>query len=495
MKSVTLSSPEDKNTVRKAVPTSKIFTAGVARLHVASPDPSKWTYSQIWGAAVLCIDKTKNNSFFIRMVDIQNGSGVIWEQELYEGFNYVKDAAYFHSFETDDCLNALEFVDEGEADVFYKKVQNRESLASSDIFRHKKTPSLSNSTNKRKSKIDKNHIGMPADFRHVGHIGYTPGKGFSVQNNNPEMGGIFEQLRELGISAEEISENQEFIQEFLQQNGNNKPSPQVNAPLPPTPSSTVNTNAPVVPTSPVPPPPPPFPTSGRKKAPPPPPPPGRYHSQQPPPPPPPPRRPNNASNGPLPPPPPARQTVAGPPVPNRNNNNRPIPPVPPMMNQNYHSAPMGAPPPPPPPPPPAFSMGDGAPPPPPPPPPPPSSFGAPPNAPPPPPPPALGAPAAPSNLPPVSDERSNLMASIRAAGGFGTLKQSGKLRKADTTPPPAHTISNGSHSAATAVGAGATAGAGAAAGGNLASSLADVLKQRKQAMQSDDEDDEDDEWE
>ncbi|OAD07496.1 hypothetical protein MUCCIDRAFT_123792, partial [Mucor lusitanicus CBS 277.49] len=104
----------------------KIFTAGVARLHVASPDPSKWTYSQVWGAAVFCIDKTKNNSFFIRLVDIQNGSGVIWEQELYEGFNYVKDASYFHSFETDDCLTALEFVDEGEADAFYKKVQGRD---------------------------------------------------------------------------------------------------------------------------------------------------------------------------------------------------------------------------------------------------------------------------------------------------------------------------------------------------------------------------------
>ncbi|OBZ80436.1 hypothetical protein A0J61_11515 [Choanephora cucurbitarum] len=88
----------------------------------------------------------------------------------------------------------------------------------------------------------------------------------------------------------------------------------------------------------------------------------------------------------------------------------------------------------------------------------------------------------PSNLPLVDDGRSNLMASIRAAGGFGTLKQSGKLKKADTIHD---------RSATTTL----AAGAAGAAGGTLASSLADVLKQRKQAIHSDDEDDDDDEWE
>ncbi|KAL9558132.1 hypothetical protein MBANPS3_001038 [Mucor bainieri] len=461
MKSVTLSSADDKNLVRKAVPTSKIFTAGVARLHVASPDPSKWTYSQVWGAAVFCIDKAKNNSFFIRLVDIQNGSGVIWEQELYEGFNYIKDASYFHSFETDDCLTALEFVDEGEADAFYKKVQGRDSLtakatmasAASSTFGHRKTPSFSNTlNNKRKSKIDKNHIGMPADFRHVGHIGYTPGKGFSVQNNDPEWSGIFDQLKELGISADEINDNQEFIQDFLQQNGTTLPS----SPPP------VQQQPPSVVTAP-----PPIQTS-RKKAPPPPPPPGRHHN---PPPPPPPRRSNNNhSSPPPPPPPPARHP--GPPVPNRG---RPVPAPPPIPSMGNGSFAPPAPPPPP--------MG-GAPPPPPPPPPMSNGIGAP--AAPPPPPPPMGAPPAPVAA--GGDGRSNLMASIRAAGGFGTLKSSGKLREAETSAPPTPSMANQAAGAAT----GAAAGA---AGGSLASSLADVLKQRQQAMQSDDEDDDDDEWE
>lgn len=97
----------------------------------------------------------------------------------------------------------------------------------------------------------------------------------------------------------------------------------------------------------------------------------------------------------------------------------------------------------------------------------------------------MGVPPAPAA---GGDGRSNLMASIRAAGGFGTLKSSGKLREAETSAPPTPSMATQAAGAAT----GAAAGA---AGGSLASSLADVLKQRQQAMQSDDEDDDDDEWE
>ncbi|KAG1177189.1 hypothetical protein G6F71_002768 [Rhizopus microsporus] len=520
MKSTTLSSPEDKNIVRKALPTSKIFTAAVARLYVANPDPSQWSYSRVWGAAAFCIDKAKNNSFFIRIIDLEREAGVIWEQELYEGFEYVQDAPFFHTFETDDCLTGLEFVSEEEAETFYKKVQNRQSLYSKVNDQKENTEGLFGlKKDKRKSKIDKNHIGMPADFRHLSHIGYTPGKGFSVQNNDPELNGILSQLQALGISAEEINENQEFIQEFLQQNNQQQQQQQQHASPAPSPIQ-------------------------RKKAPPPPPPPGRLHGA--PPPPPPPRRPTNvnSSNGhPVsspPPPPPSRSPVppppsrgrpAPPPPPVRNNANSTIPP-PPMRPHMAPPAPPSVPAPPPPPPvsntprsgvpPPTPKSSIPVPPPPPghvpapppmpknnipvPPPPPPSgNVPAPPpmpknnipvppppsgNAPVPPPMPGNAPPTAPIPVPAGSDGRSDLMASIRAAGGFGNLKSSGKLKKAATNErspilPTATTT-------ATAAATGAAAGA---AGGDLASSLANVLKQRKQAMQSDDEDDDEDEWE
>ncbi|GAA5813172.1 hypothetical protein MFLAVUS_006646 [Mucor flavus] len=500
---ITLSSPEDKNTVRSAVQTSKIFTAAVARLHVASPDPSKWTYSQVWGAAVFCIDKAKNNSFFIRIVDIENNRGVIWEQELYQGFEYKKDAPFFHTFESDDCLTALEFVDVTEAETFYKKVQGRESLSSKSTngtFGHKNILSGINHNKKRSSKIDKNHIGMPADFRHVGHIGYTQGKGFSVQNNNPEKTGIIEQLRALGISADEISENQAFIDQFLQQNTATEPS-FTNAPSAPS----VSQFSPRLPQQSSSPPPPPV-FQSKKKTPPPPPPPGRHHTT--PPPPPPPRRPLKQQTQALPTTPVRNNPVQGPPVPSRI---RAVPPPPPGRN-NMVSPPMSSVPFPPPHSP--MGMGNAPPAPPAPPPamygsmapplapPPPPMGGVPPPPPPPPPPPMGGAPPAPpmngvpppppppSGIPPTVTQpgRTNLMESIRAAGGFGTLKQTGKLRKSDTADHSSPAIG----STATGVAAGAAA---SVAGGSLASSLADVLKQRQQAMQSDDEDDDDDEWE
>lgn len=113
---------------------------------------------------------------------------------------------------------------------------------------------------------------MPADFRHVGHIGYTQGKGFSVQNNDPEKTGIIEQLQALGISEDEISENQAFIDQFLQQNTATEPSSTSSPSAPPL--SQFSSRPPQKSSSPPPPPPPIF--QSKKKTPPPPPPPGNF---------------------------------------------------------------------------------------------------------------------------------------------------------------------------------------------------------------------------
>jgi Wiskott-Aldrich syndrome protein len=60
----------------------------------------------------------------------------------------------------------LEFADDGEATVFNKKIQDREALLKKELSTEKHSSSLFGAHKaKRKSKIDKNHIGMPADFR------------------------------------------------------------------------------------------------------------------------------------------------------------------------------------------------------------------------------------------------------------------------------------------------------------------------------------------
>ncbi|KAI7892832.1 uncharacterized protein EV154DRAFT_503701 [Mucor mucedo] len=395
-KSATLPRVEDKRIVRDALTSSNIFIAAVARLYIANNNT--WKYSGLWGAVAFCKDRNKNNAHYIRLIDMEDGKGVIWEQELYEGFQYVKDCAYFHTFETDDCLAGILFVHGGEADLFHEKLTSREA-------KHKKSD--------------------------VGRVSYIPGKGFTIDNNDPEILAILKELEKLDdFSAADIDQNQDFIQSFIQQYRNSKKE-----------ASTTNTNR----RAPPPPPPPPSRRSTRNNMPPPPIPPMKSRSPAGPPPPPLPNR------G-------LRQTPSipsfnthpsAPPPPPMKNNSPPAPPPPPMMN---------APPPPPPPP----------------------MMNAP--APPPPPPPNSNATASPKSSPipkpPAAPGggRSDLMAAIRSTGGFGSLKKGGTLKSTPSSSSRSPSaMSNSSNT-----------------NESMASSLAAVLQQRKTAMQSDDDDDDDD---
>jgi neural Wiskott-Aldrich syndrome protein len=58
------------------------------------------------------------------------GRGVIWDQEIYDTWSYNQDRTFFHTFETEDCLAGLSFVDEKEAKTFLKKMNDREKNAS-----------------------------------------------------------------------------------------------------------------------------------------------------------------------------------------------------------------------------------------------------------------------------------------------------------------------------------------------------------------------------
>ncbi|ORZ03164.1 hypothetical protein BCR43DRAFT_482849 [Syncephalastrum racemosum] len=433
MPSATLPSQTDKDRVRNALPTSKILTAAVARLFVAYPNPSRWSYTHLWGAAALCKDKNRKNSYFIRLVDIEDGQGILWEQELFKGFQLVRDAPFFYSFETDDCLAGLEFVEPSEADSFFKKLLYRETihlkgdeeekqrqqqqesaptppLVEHNTTKHTLAPFRSIRSSLRKRKVDKTAIGGPSAFKHREHVGFTPGKGFSVQEGHGDSSGIISQLQSMGVSADEISRNKGFIDRFLEDhNVKQQAAPPLRAGPPPRPPARR-------------PPPPPI---------------------GPPMTPPPPR----TSHPPVSPIQATTQQARPPPLPERHPS--PVRPV------AIHPAPAPAP---------AASPLTAAPPPPPPPPPPPRS--APPVA------------SSAAELAPVqaTDGRADLMASIRGTGGFGHLKQSGHLRKAEE--PVEEESAAASH----------------AVEGSIISSLADALKHRKAVMDSDEEEESDDEW-
>jgi hypothetical protein len=61
----------DKEIVKRFVPkqTNKIQAVAVARLYVAHPNRSKWTYTGLQGAIVLANDLV-GNTYWLKMVDI-----------------------------------------------------------------------------------------------------------------------------------------------------------------------------------------------------------------------------------------------------------------------------------------------------------------------------------------------------------------------------------------------------------------------------------------
>lgn len=95
-------STDDKNKIKAAIPNSsnKILTATIARVYYAYPDPKSWAYSGLQGALALAKDNTRNAHFF-RLVDLVGTRGVVWEHELYEGFEYYEDRPFFYSFPGD----------------------------------------------------------------------------------------------------------------------------------------------------------------------------------------------------------------------------------------------------------------------------------------------------------------------------------------------------------------------------------------------------------
>ncbi|TFY69247.1 hypothetical protein EVJ58_g537 [Rhodofomes roseus] len=118
----TLSSDE-KSKVKAAVPagSNKIHTAALARIYYAYPQPNEWSYAGLQGALAFVTDKSRN-ALYMKMVDLAGTRGIIWEHELYDGFEYYQDRPFFQSFPGDDCMIGIVFADEGEAKTFYKKV-------------------------------------------------------------------------------------------------------------------------------------------------------------------------------------------------------------------------------------------------------------------------------------------------------------------------------------------------------------------------------------
>ncbi|XP_057293238.1 actin nucleation-promoting factor WASL-like isoform X2 [Hydractinia symbiolongicarpus] len=331
------------------------------------PNQNHWQ-KKIVGVACFTKDNQKK-SYFIRIVDLSKRI-IVWEQELYNQFKYNAPRPHFHSFEADDCIAGLNFADANEAQHFkhvieeklrakqQRKNDRRQTMARRGTSsantqgnvlqpinnnvnqRASPSPTISPSSSsndlkkkggkvKKKTRLTKDDIGTPSDFRHVGHVGWDPKGGFDVDNIDPQWKKLFDTI---GVTAKQLQdeETSQFIYDFVESHGGiekatkelEKASPPTQAAPPPPPPPMHQRGIPR--TAPPPPPshlsgpptgrhggrppigaapkaPPPAPPSSRNVPPPPPP----TGAPAPPPPPPPP------TVGPVPPPPPPMNT--GPP--------------------------------------------------------------------------------------------------------------------------------------------------------------------------------------
>ncbi|RPB11109.1 hypothetical protein P167DRAFT_575692 [Morchella conica CCBAS932] len=205
---------DDKLVVKRAVPSpsNNIITVAVARLYVNYPNKHKWNFTGISGAVVLAEDMV-GHTFFFKIVDVTSNKGVIWDQELYEGFKYNHDRTFFHTFELEDCMAGFSFADEKEAAGFHKKVETREKYAKSKgrpagFSAHIPHPHLPHIG--RSDSISRNSPSPPAPKAQNG--GDVP---FSIDNPDPEFQALLKELMDMGITADQIKDNEDFIKSYI----------------------------------------------------------------------------------------------------------------------------------------------------------------------------------------------------------------------------------------------------------------------------------------
>eukprot|EP01088_Endostelium_zonatum_P019702 TRINITY_DN6943_c1_g1_i1.p1 TRINITY_DN6943_c1_g1~~TRINITY_DN6943_c1_g1_i1.p1 ORF type:complete len:360 (-),score=173.31 TRINITY_DN6943_c1_g1_i1:223-1302(-) len=92
--------------------------AHIVAVQVYTAQNNGWNYDK-WGGI-----NFSHDSGVIRVLDPNDNSTPIFEQELYQNFEYSAPRPFFHTFESDDSVIGLSFADESEAEDFYSQVSS-----------------------------------------------------------------------------------------------------------------------------------------------------------------------------------------------------------------------------------------------------------------------------------------------------------------------------------------------------------------------------------
>ncbi|CDK25196.1 unnamed protein product [Kuraishia capsulata CBS 1993] len=207
----------DKEKIKRAIPknANKIIAAGVARLYIAHPDPQAWQFTGLSGAIVF-VDDLVGHTFFLKLVDIIGHRGVIWDQELYVGFQYNQDRSFFHSFELEECFGGLLFEETGEASQFYKKVTSKEKHGSKQTIQNKNAIALKKKPDAPRAAGPRGDMGDPINAQRVRR---TRGPIYYDDVPPPEWRSFYAELESMGISEDMIADNRDFIKNYINEQG------------------------------------------------------------------------------------------------------------------------------------------------------------------------------------------------------------------------------------------------------------------------------------
>ena len=181
---------------------------------------------------------------------------MLWDQEIYDPFYYNQDRTFFHSFELEDCLAGLSFVDEKEAKQFKKKMDDREKNASKGTkatpFQGSGPPLAGGAVTNGKShhrfgaissllhgqrsssaphvpqpqlqppsqpQLQPQSVIRPQEPAQLNHAQTSPSRdrASSLDTVDPSWKGILGELLEMGFTEDQIEQNSEFIKDYIEQ--------------------------------------------------------------------------------------------------------------------------------------------------------------------------------------------------------------------------------------------------------------------------------------
>lgn len=266
-------------------------TAVVQLYMTQSPAHASWVKK--WTGALCFIKDNIRKSYFFRLYCLKTNR-LVWEQELYERIEVTKPRPFLIVFEGQEGIIALNFATEDEATAFMNTttstvtsrnrrrderlkrnstrkdppparpppVSNQNNVFNDNSVTLRNKPSFSgpvvpntafqqqqqqpphqrSAAKKGKTRLRKEDIGMPSNFKHLTHVGWSPTSGFDLSGEEETLKPFLEKA---GVRDQHLKdrETREFIYDFIQnhkvldtmkseQSGNRKQKPPAPPPVP-----------------------------------------------------------------------------------------------------------------------------------------------------------------------------------------------------------------------------------------------------------------------